>query len=455
MNLKNASIALFVLLFTASVQAQMYTANLSGAQEVPAVSTNATGWARVVLNESAGTISFTVSFSGLSSNQTAAHIHGAAPIGVNAGVLISLGVVGGTSGTLTGTTAITPTQIANLRANQTYVNVHTVNNAGGEIRGQLSVARPIDRDGDGRTDLSILRFPNIAPPGQALITWYGLNSSAGAQVQGPFGDANTDFPMPGDYDGDGKADIAVFRANATGQQSVFFIFRTSDSTYQAVAFGLGGDQPVARDYDGDGKTDPAVFRTGAVAGAQANWWIRLSTTNSDRVVPFGTTGNGTTSFDTPVPGDYDGDGKFDVAVYRFGLSPANNFIILRSSDGGVLFQPFGNFNTDYIVPADYDGDGKFDLAAARTGATGTSPMVWWILRSSTGTTLTQPFGISSDRPVQGDYDGDGRTDIAIYRPAATAAGQSNYWILRSFSGTAQVTPWGLGADFSENTYDSR
>jgi hypothetical protein len=173
------------------------------------------------------------------------------------------------------------------------------------------------------------------------------------------------------------------------------------------------------------------------------------------VVPFGTTGDGVNNFDTPIPGDYDGDGKFDLAVYRFALTPANNFIIRRSSDNVVTWQQFGNFSTDYILPGDYDGDGKYDLAVARTGATGTSPLVWWILQSSTGTTRTQTFGISSDSPAQGDYDGDARTDIAIYRGGATAGAQSNFWVFRSFDNTAQVTPWGLGADFATATFDTR
>jgi hypothetical protein len=439
-----------------SAHAEIFTANLTGAQEVPAVATTAKGYARIVVNESTGALTYTVVFSGLSSNQTASHIHAPAAIGATTGVAINFGAVGGTSGTITGSTTITPTQLAQLRAPQGYVNVHSVNFSGGEIRGQLGVQRPVDNDGDGRTDLSILRFPNIAPPGVAQITYWNLNSTTGVQVQ-DWGDANRDFPTPGDYDGDGVTDLAVYRAGAAaGDQSRFYIYRSSDNTAQYIDYGLSGDQAVARDYDGDGKTDLAVFRRGSTPAAPTVWWIKQSTAPSgDRIEVFGTTGDGTTSFDTPIPGDYDGDGKFDIAVYRFGLTPANNFIIKRSSDSAITFQQFGNFNTDYILPGDYDGDGKYDLAVARTGALSTSPLVWWILQSSTGTTRTQTFGRTSDSPAQGDYDGDARTDLAVYRPGTTATAQSVYWVFNSFTSTASVTSWGVGADFSVNTFDIR
>jgi hypothetical protein len=456
MNIRGIVLVAVVLFGALSARAEIFTAYLTPVQEVPPTASSATGYARVVVNEAAGTLTFTVVFNNLTSAQTLSHIHAPAAIGATAAVAINFGTVGGTSGTITGSAAITPAQLAQIRQHLGYVNVHSVNFPNGEIRGQLGVERPNDYDGDGRTDLSILRFPSVSPPATAQVTWWNLNSTGGPQNFN-FGDANQDFPAPGDYDGDGITDIALYRAGATvGAQSKFFIFRSVNSTVAVINFGLNGDRPVARDYDGDGLTDPAVFRPGGVPGTQDVWWLKLSTGNgAETAIPFGLAGDNVNNFDTPVPGDYDGDGKADLAVYRIGNPPANTFIVRRSSDGGTVFQTWGNFNSDWIVPGDYDGDGKTDFCAVRTGANATDPMDWWILQSSDGSVRVQRFGISSDLPAQGDYDGDARTDVAVYRPGASAGAQSFYWVLRSFDGTVQTTAWGLGGDFSTNRFDIR
>jgi hypothetical protein len=146
-----------------------FVGNLSGANEVPPVASPGTGLATVILDPTAQTLQVNATFSGLTSNDVAAHIHCCAPLGTNVGVATTvpafpgfpLGVTSGTYNSmvfdLTQSTIYNPAfvtlegglaqaeaaLIAGIEGGQTYFNIHTVNNPGGEIRSQLfAVAAP-------------------------------------------------------------------------------------------------------------------------------------------------------------------------------------------------------------------------------------------------------------------------------------------------------------------------
>jgi len=120
----------------------VYTCSLSPTQEVPPTASSATGACTVTLDDVTGSVTVSGSYGGLTSNATLAHIHGPAPVGVNAGILIGLTPSGGTSGTVSGGGTLSPANITNMLNGLTYVNVHTVNNGGGEVRGQIVSSVP-------------------------------------------------------------------------------------------------------------------------------------------------------------------------------------------------------------------------------------------------------------------------------------------------------------------------
>jgi hypothetical protein len=120
--------------------------------------------------------------------------------------------------------------------------------------------------------------------------------------------------------------------------------------------------------------------------------------------------------DVPVSGDYDADGKTDLAVWH---GSTGTWDIVRSSDGQYDVQAWGSAAAPYQdvpVTGDYDGDGKSYLAVFRRG-TGT----WLVKHSSDGQDISQLWGLGTDVSVAADYDGDGRTDIAVWR--------SNTWYI--------------------------
>lgn len=280
-----------------------------------------------------------------------------------------------------------------------------------ELQGveQLFASTFFDFDGDGKTDASVFR-PNGSSSG---AEWWYLRSSDGGNRAFAFGGA-TDEAVPADYTGDGKTDIAFWRAS-TGS---WFILRSEDSTFYSFPFGSAGDVPMPADFDGDGKADQTVFRP-----STNTWFTFRSSDGQVTTTPFGAAG------DLPVAADYDGDGKADIAIYRpVGGSGGGEWWYLRSSDGANRAYAFGS-STDRAVPGDYTGDGKADLAFWRP-----STGEWFVLRSEDDTFYSFPFGISTDVPVPGDYDGDGKADAAVFRPS------NNIWyLLRSTAGFEAVT----------------
>jgi FG-GAP-like repeat/FG-GAP repeat len=267
----------------------------------------------------------------------------------------------------------------------------------------MPIKTPFDFDGDLKADLAIYR--------PSEHNWYILGSAGGIRVI-TWG-IDRDKLAPADYDGDGKTDVAVFRPS-TGQ---WFIVGSAAGFWTST-WGVEGDLPVPADYDDDGIMDIAVFRP-----SNGTWYRKLSR-DGISLVSFGIAG------DKPAPGDYDGDGKADLAVQR----PSNNTFYLLKTSAGFASIKFG-LTGNVVVPADYDRDGRTDVAIF-------TPNAGWTMILSAGPFTSSGFGEAGDLPVPADYDGDGKTNRAVYKPT----GNSTVWRIDNGSVGGQLYLFGQSGD---------
>ena len=127
-----------------SIAAQAATVNLKAAlntaSEVPAKTGDGSGTLTATLDTSTHELKYHVDFNGLSGPATAAHFHGPAASGANAGPQVAVKATPIDS-PIEGTATLTPEQQKDLMDGKWYFNIHTKANPGGEIRGQVEASK--------------------------------------------------------------------------------------------------------------------------------------------------------------------------------------------------------------------------------------------------------------------------------------------------------------------------
>jgi hypothetical protein len=115
-----------------------YSATLKGADEVPANTSAGQGTLTADLDTATRTLSYHATYSGLTGPATAAHFHGPAEPGSNAGVVVPVKLV---ANPIEGEATLNDAEVADLTAGKWYFNIHTKAHPGGEIRGQVTSAQ--------------------------------------------------------------------------------------------------------------------------------------------------------------------------------------------------------------------------------------------------------------------------------------------------------------------------
>lgn len=230
------------------------------------------------------------------------------------------------------------------------------------------------------------------------------NAPGPADLGVSFGGNPGDLAVAGDWDGDGRTDLGVFN-NGTFTLALLkttvvcgfsCIVTTVTEPFSTFTFGQGGDKPIAGDWDGDGRDEVGVFRP-----SNANFLLRVR----GRVIPcFGCQPGDHNAFSTvthqfgvpgdlPVAGDWDGDRKDTVGVYHLGIFQFTNDF--SEVNGSSAFGVTG----DLPVAADWSGNGSDDVGVFHP------PTAFWLieLQLGVGPAMNFQFGLPTDQPVAGHW----------------------------------------------------
>jgi hypothetical protein len=270
-------------------------------------------------------------------------------------------------------------------------------------------------------------------------------------------------PVVGDFNGDGKLDIAIAEANTSVfPNSVQVLLGNGDGTFQIPVSYPVGDFPygvATGDFNADGKVDLAVVNTcGSDSTCASNGTVSILLGNGDGT--FQTQ----TAFPLGVPGghivvaDFNGDGKLDLAITECGGATcgSNGSISILLGNGDGTFQP----RTDYaakhrptgIAVGDFNGDGIVDVAAANTNSNSISVFTGKGDGTFNGQVTYAVQGASVD-VIAADFNGDGKLDLATGYTGGSIAvllgkGDGTFQPFVNYSGACCTSSGLIAGDFN-------
>jgi len=275
-----------------------------------------------------------------------------------------------------------------------------------------------DFNGDGKADFAVV---NNTRDGQVSVL---LGNGDGTfQAAAEYSVGTSPFSLAAeDFNGDGITDLAVANLGdgSTTAGNIGILLGNGDGTFQAQVTYAAGFNPgyvVVADFNGDGKADLAVA-SDVSAGSLC---VLLGNGDGTFQAPLTYTGFFPSSL---AVGDFNGDGKADLAMSNAPSLGSLSVLTVLLGNGDGTFQPAVNYPNSASVPdsvavADFNGDGKQDLAVGGSGG------VSIFLGKGDGTfqppvsyaTSTQPTSIAVS-----DFNGDGKPDLALANDDFTTGG---------------------------------
>lgn len=288
-----------------------------------------------------------------------------------------------------------------------------------------------DLNGDGKPDLAVAN--QTANTVSVLLN----NGNGTFQNHADFPTANGPSSVAiGDLNGDGKLDLAVACGN-----NVSLLFGNGDGTFQGhIDYGAGAASIILEDFNGDGKLDFAVVDfTGVtvfINQGGGNFGAKvISLSVGEESSPRSKAGQKppmiTNDYTAIVAGDFNGDGKIDLAVSGgYGLDNVAPLVVLLGNGDGAFQAPIAasGYQGSSIAVGDFNDDGLLDVALV--------PGLYLLLGNGDGT-----FGSPSRYPTggtsfttgmtvaTGDLNGDGKPDLAVANGSAFGATSNTLTLL--------------------------
>ncbi len=263
-----------------------------------------------------------------------------------------------------------------------------------------------DFDGDGKPDVAVRTTPGTVSGGSVAVLLGHGDGTLANPVSSLAGSAGLYAMAFGDFNGDGEMDVAVDDGN-----SVSVLLGNGDGSLQSPLSTLVGvtltvQRLVAGDFNGDGKLDLGVIAN----DSNGTFELVILLGNGSGSFAIGASYTLTTTISSVVEGDFNKDGKLDLAVLDWGVPQA---LVLIGNGDGSFRNPFSYaIGAQLLAVADVDGDGNLDLV----GAAGSSVSV--LLGNGDGTFKSHLDSIFSGSSYGirslaiADFNGDGKPDVA-------------------------------------------